>query len=73
MSLFLKIRPLKEQEFWSGNDEFSFVLTKFKVYIGHQVGYWPRIVSVLALEVLCPRKPSVLSRPGQLNNMAIAS
>ena len=41
MTPFLKIRSLKEQEFWGGNDEFSFVLAKFKVCIGHPVGFWP--------------------------------
>lgn len=41
--------------------------------MGHPVGCWPTIVSILALKVLHPRKPSVLGRPGQLNNLAIAS
>lgn len=31
MAPFLKIRPLKGEEFGDRNDEFSFVLAKFKV------------------------------------------
>lgn len=34
----LKIRALKKQKFWGGNDEFSFALAKSEVCMGHPVG-----------------------------------